>query len=145
MDVGNATVLPTSELPQEILQMIINYLPGSALNNVRLSSKALKFLAEPRLFERMVLVPYVDCLEGFANMTRNNPIARYVQMLHYGAESRWDSSWVVPEEEFEQTTTQSGADWRLENHVLSFHGQTTEVLLLSNCFRKLPALGAIHV
>jgi hypothetical protein len=43
--------------------------------NARISSKTFAILAEPRLFKRMALVPYVDCLEEFASMMCNNKIA----------------------------------------------------------------------
>ncbi len=48
--VARTIVSQMPELPQEVLQLIVNYLPGYALKNIRLSSKALQILAEPRLF-----------------------------------------------------------------------------------------------
>ncbi len=92
-----------------------------------------------------MLVPYVDCLEGFENLMSDNPIACHVKELHYDAESRWEESWDWYSSISECSTAQFEAVDALREMELSAHDRTTEISLLSNCFRKLPNLKAIHV
>ena len=129
------------ELPQEILQSIINYLPGEALKNARRSSRNFAMMAEPRLFEYMVLVPYKDCLEEFAKIMSSSPIASHVRTLYYDAESRYDDDWVAPLED------EGSIDVLeiLEAYGLTARDETTEVLLLSDCLRTLPNIKTLRV
>ncbi|KAJ9607249.1 hypothetical protein H2200_008322 [Cladophialophora chaetospira] len=130
------------QLPQEILQLIISFLDGSGLKNARLSSKTFAMMAEPLLFERMVIVPYVDCLEGFQQMmTRNRRIASFVRTVHYDAESRYDDNW-------EAVTTHDSSALaleKLERFCLTAKDEATEVVLLSECLSALPSVTSLSV
>ena len=136
------------KLPREIIQIILNYLPGKALKNFRLCSKTLAILVEPRLFERMVLVPYIDCLEGFANLMCGNKIAQHVRLIHYDAESRWypRAGGLPAITIYTQYPYRRKQLWeKISTTILTRSDASTEVALLSNCFRQLPSFRTLHV
>ncbi|KAG9775747.1 hypothetical protein KCU88_g5088, partial [Aureobasidium melanogenum] len=133
-----ATSVPrVPELPNEVLQNIIDRLQLQALKNVRLTCKLFATMAEPRLFQLMVLVPYIDCLEGFASLMRNNPsIARHVKTIHYQADWRYHPA----EAGFSDAATQALTKSLARNGLRGLHDEVMEVMLLSECLRTLPSL-----
>ncbi len=134
------------QLPQEILQIIINYLPGEDLKNVRLGGRTLALLAEPRLFQRMVLVPYIDCLEEFASMMSGNKIAHHVRFIHYDAESRWDPCWEKYYMPSPTVPDNRKVWWMISSaNKLTHEHESTEISLLSNCFKELPSFRGLQV
>ena len=104
-------------------------------------------LVESRLFREMTIVPYTDCLEGFAGLMRKIPIATHVRTLNYDAESRYD------EEGQGQLLDDGRRQYSSSHPVLTFlcvnalktGDQIAEVLLLSDCLRSLPPLDRISV
>ncbi|KIW52695.1 hypothetical protein PV05_08320 [Exophiala xenobiotica] len=131
------------ELPNEILQTIVRHLESLRdVKNVRLANKTFAMMAEPILFYRVELVPYVDCLEGFAQTMENNPtIARHVRILLYEVSMRYNTDFSVGSE---HATGQAAAFNRhLEDNSLHYHEQATEVMLFSRV-QSLPGLTDIY-
>lgn len=139
-----ATAARIPELPNEILRSIFEHpdLPLKDLKNVRLASKSLAMMVEPRLFRRMVLVPYIDCLEPFARFMRNNPIVHHVQTFVYDGTWRYSSGLVARPWSEEVNAIQT----KLRNNALVYApDQQMEVALLSKCLGSLPSLKKIVV
>ncbi|KAL2436714.1 hypothetical protein ABEF95_013439 [Exophiala dermatitidis] len=132
-----ASIPRVPELPNEVLQNIIDRLQPQVLKNVRLTCKLFATMAEPRLFQLMVLVPYIDCLEGFASLLRDNPsIARHVKTIHYQADWRYHPV----EAGFSDAATQALTKSLVRNGLRGLHDEAMEVMLLSECLRTLPSL-----
>lgn len=58
-------------LPLEVIQEIINFLPGADLKIIRLTCHEFKRMSEPHLFRRIVLLPSSQCLESFCEIFDN--------------------------------------------------------------------------
>jgi hypothetical protein len=132
------------ELPNEILQTIVRHLESLRdVKNVRLANKTFAMVAEPVLFNCVGLVPYADCLEGFAQTMQDNPtIARHVKILIYEVSTRYTPGSGVGSERSGQAAT---FDEHLEVNSLQYHKQATEDTLFSRCVQSLPQLTSIHL
>jgi hypothetical protein len=137
-----AITIRTPELPIEILHLIIEQLPPKSLKNVRLSSKTLAMLAEPLLFHRMTLVPYTDCLQPFANLMRDNPLAAHVKIICYNAQFRRCSELIAS---MRPHPPQNVKDTLLANAFETEEDDTMETMFLAECLRQLPMLKEVVV
>ena len=138
------------ELPRELLLSIFSRLSGSTRKSVRRCSRTFAMLSEPTLFQNMILVPYIDCLEGFATLMHGNPtLARHVRTINYDAEARMNKdNWhLLPGlvEDADFYSASEDAIEMLRNHALGVRDETVEILLLSEVFRTLPSLETIRV
>ncbi|KAK5465147.1 hypothetical protein LTS15_001710 [Exophiala xenobiotica] len=133
------------ELPNEILQTIVRHLASLRdVKNVRLANKTFATMAEPVLFNRVGLVPYVDCLEDFAQTMQHNPtIARHVKILIYEVSTRYTPGFSVG---FAERSGQADTfNEHLEVNSLEYQDQDTEIKLFSRCVQLLPRLTSIRL
>ncbi|EXJ88266.1 hypothetical protein A1O1_05196 [Capronia coronata CBS 617.96] len=131
------------ELPNEVLQNIFDHIRlQEHLKNVRLACKLFAMLVEPCLFRRMVLVPYIDCLEPFARLMRDNPIARHVKSIWYDVKWRYTAG-LHPCRSVQQTY--AIRDKMSANGLLSLRDEGLEIMLLSECWKVLPSLRRVFI
>ena len=135
------TIARIPDLPNEILHFIIEELPLIDLKNVRLGSKLLAMLAEPRLFRHMILVPYVDCLEGFAQLMQETSLAQHVQSLCYDGRRRYNRCAMPTPPDVARTVNKILA----ENGFWNDEQEGLESMLLVGCLKTLPMLKELLV
>ncbi|KIX02924.1 uncharacterized protein Z518_08867 [Rhinocladiella mackenziei CBS 650.93] len=130
-------------LPVEILKIIINSVEcKSDLKNVRLASKTLAILAEPRLFHRITLVPFVHCFQSFVSFWQDNPITQHIKCLVYDAAWRYTEYLTI----YPRNDKTFAILNNLSRDSLRYSSDDTpEALYLAGCVRILPALHQLFV
>jgi hypothetical protein len=138
----------TSELPAEVLQLIINNLPGvAALKNVRLVNKLCAALAVKPLFSRRswTLLPYSEDLESFASiMQHNQAIASLVKDIRYNHRLRYSED-LRPIDTSVDVNEYAALINKLSRYALRHRVDAAlEVSLLAKCLQHLPCLESIE-
>ena len=77
--------LNLAKLPNELLEIVLSNLDGKDVKNLALTCRDLKDICQADIFEHVILMPFRQCLQGFAALFKTSPhLASLVHSIVYG-------------------------------------------------------------
>lgn len=77
--------LNLTKLPNELLDIVLSNLDGKDVKNLGLTCRELKDICQADVFEFIILMPFRQCLQGFASLFKRSPhLASLVHSIVYG-------------------------------------------------------------
>ncbi|EXJ72672.1 uncharacterized protein A1O5_03818 [Cladophialophora psammophila CBS 110553] len=147
------TLNQVPDLPNEIFLLIIQRCPRPILKQLRLVCKNLAQMAEPYLWNRVVLVPNDHCILGLYRALRHSKVTRHIVELTY--DGRFGSFFqrirgippdpALPYPIEVQHKTVAQVDRACSGHFKPYEDLAIEVAILSRTLRILPNLRAVRV